>query len=724
MDPRQSSSASPYASATSRSPFPPQQQQQQPPPQHHPHHQQQQQLYQQHPPPPHHPQSLPTPPSNHVSSPAYSGHQRRPSDAAFPPHAGAARPPLPADLQPQSHHVRAQSASSIPPAREFNRAMPPPNSPPQPGGSHHPQHGQPQHHHQGPPHSIPGAYGPAQSQPPPPRASHGPPSGFGGGRELPPLGSIARSGSGSSMSISSMLGGPPPASREGPPTPGPPQHYPTHSAPPPGSGPGYAPPIHASPRMQSASEFPPFRRPQTPEHQREHQRGYDSRAGSAAQSPRGPYSTTPDVPRYGTPQTYHSRHPSAPAEPPRDMGRVPASAAPPPRPSSQPKYPGMQPRPVEGSRMPGPGDDRYQRRDEIGRPMPGPEYNPERPGIRGYPYEDRYKADMERQGEIERRERAYSGGEHRYPPHHEYREPPREQPGYGRPPDPRDARDAHWGRQGPDSSFRAPMDHQRPPPEHPHPSAPPPPGQPSAPYPPHSAPYQPPHHDVYASAPHLPHSQGPPSAPMPAYDSPDRARMHAPPPQSQPPPPHHDSRLGPRDRPGEGPAQPSITYNSAQGPPAYEPPRQRNSDDLTAAGLGHPRHLLAVQQENRKGRISPLPQAVQGVQPQQPGPAAEPGIKSEFGRMFSGIGSGVGGLGVSSPNTSTVPGGMFTNAALAKRDDTETVDSVAETNGKTKGRRRKLKDEDSRDDDSSGRLTPGAKAKRSKGHQHHHHQYV
>lgn len=93
--------------------------------------------------------------------------------------------------------------------------------------------------------------------------------------------------------------------------------------------------------------------------------------------------------------------------------------------------------------------------------------------------------------------------------------------------------------------------------------------------------------------------------------------------------------------------------------------------------------------------------------------------------MFSGIGSGVGGLGVSSPITSAAPGGMFTNASLAKRnDDTETVDSAAETGGKTKGRRRKLKDDDSRDDDSSGRLTPGTKAKRAKGHPHHHHQYV
>jgi hypothetical protein len=44
----------------------------------------------------------------------------------------------------------------------------------------------------------------------------------------------------------------------------------------------------------------------------------------------------------------------------------------------------------------------------------------------------------------------------------------------------------------------------------------------------------------------------------------------------------------------------------------------------------------------RGGRLSPLPQAVQGAQARSKGPASEPGIKSEFARMFSGIGSGVG----------------------------------------------------------------------------------
>jgi hypothetical protein len=57
-----------------------------------------------------------------------------------------------------------------------------------------------------------------------------------------------------------------------------------------------------------------------------------------------------------------------------------------------------------------------------------------------------------------------------------------------------------------------------------------------------------------------------------------------------------------------------------------------------------PRNLLSLilDHSKRGGRVSPLPQAVQGAQGRMKGPAGEPGIKNEFGRMFSGIGTGVG----------------------------------------------------------------------------------
>ncbi|KAJ4267585.1 hypothetical protein NW762_003694 [Fusarium torreyae] len=631
---------------------------------------------------------------------AYAAHnlaQRRPSDTTF-------YPPTTRQLTQDSNNARPQGSSATHSLRTLNREMPPPTSPPQPGAK------PPQPPQQ--PHNMM-AYGP-----PPPRAppvAVGPPMSFPSGRELPALSSIARTGSSnSSMSISSMLGGPPPALRESQP---PPSHFPPHSAP--VSGPGFATAVHASPRMHSAaSDYPPFRRPQTPDHQRP----YEPR-----NSPPGHYST-PEVPRYSTPSAY-SRHPSGSADHAREPGRLPPG--PPPRPSSQPKaYPGMPPRPMEMGRPPGP-EEAYGRRDEMGRPPPGMEYNPERVGLRPNPYEDRYRAERERMGEVEqrereRRERAYSGsdsGRHSiHPGDYGHREPPRNPLPYGRPPerdpreirDPRDAqardprdmrerdpREAQWGRPGPDPSYRAPMDHQRQHPDYP-PS--------TAPYPPHGLAYQGPPPDRYPPVSHPPPGQNMPPGPAP-YESPDRNRMsllHA---QQQPP----------HRRPEEGPPPPTIAYNGAHGPGQFESPRHRNSDDASAPN--GQRNLLAIQEMNRKGRISPLPQAVQGAQLQQPGPTGEPGIKSEFGRMFAGIGNGV--MGVSSPITSAAM--PFTNASLAKREDPENVtpDSGPEAGGKgTKGRRRKLKDEDGKvDDESSGRATPANRAKRPKTHQHHHHHH-
>jgi len=56
------------------------------------------------------------------------------------------------------------------------------------------------------------------------------------------------------------------------------------------------------------------------------------------------------------------------------------------------------------------------------------------------------------------------------------------------------------------------------------------------------------------------------------------------------------------------------------------------------------RSLLGINNEfsRRIDRASPLPQAVQGAQSQPPDIGRDPNIKSEFGRMFSGLGSGVG----------------------------------------------------------------------------------
>ena len=59
--------------------------------------------------------------------------------------------------------------------------------------------------------------------------------------------------------------------------------------------------------------------------------------------------------------------------------------------------------------------------------------------------------------------------------------------------------------------------------------------------------------------------------------------------------------------------------------------------------LPHHKILAGITSENNKraGRASPLPQAVQGAQAQLVNPGGNPSIKNEFGRMFSGLGSGL-----------------------------------------------------------------------------------
>ena len=144
------------------------------------------------------------------------------------------------------------------------------------------------------------------------------------------------------------------------------------------------------------------------------------------------------------------------------------------------------------------------------------------------------------------------------------------------------------------------------------------------------------------------------------------------------------------------------------------------------------RSLLNVQEMNRKGRVSPLPQAVQGAQGQIGGPG-EPGIKSEFGRMFSGIGSGAGAMGIPSPVSSHqgLPSGPL------RREDLEGLqghDSPSDKSGYgmarsgSRGggvRRKKLKDDENKGDDesSTGRHTPSGRGKRAKAHNHPHHHH-
>ncbi|TVY65651.1 hypothetical protein LSUE1_G008440, partial [Lachnellula suecica] len=666
----------------------------------------------------------PFPPSSHPpnATPAYPEHQRRPSEPSYYPQRSYAPdgPPMGGP-----GHSRHQSASSI-----GGRGMPPPSSP---------QQSQQPHHNYG--------------APPPPRGppvSVGPPSAFPSGRDLPtlpPLG-VQRPPS-TGMSISSMLGGPPArdpsATQYGSPN--------VTTA----GGPIFPGTAHASPRMSAASDYAPFRRPQTPEHRPYEPR--DNRANSAGSPPGiGSYGTPDGRSRFGTP----GRPQGMPlGEERREPIRVPNPNAVPPRPSSQPNaYGAPPPRRVENPRNPPyqenmfgrrPPDAVRQHQDERERerdiqrererdprlidrererepPYQRAAYD-ERQVSYGYAERERQEREREatahrereirdrelREREIRERERI---AEHTNNVHQEYAHQqahrnaqngfriselgPRPEPNWARP-DPRPAYD-------------------QPPPERPPPQSQPPNGYE---YPTTAAPQ---YRDQPAYAPN-----------EPRYPMPQAASAH---PQHGTVPAtafeayiereQRDQRNAQMLHQQQQQQQQSIFGGPSQNGPyqSQESPLRRDMEDPQQ--MQRQRSFLGVQEINRKGRVSPLPQAVQGAQGQMGGPGGEPGIKSEFGRMFSGIGSGVGAMGAPSPVTAGLQGLPFSNQL--RREDMENLPDSPMENGGNKlarsssrgggpSRRRKLKEEDSRGDDesSTGRRTPSGRGKRAKTHHHHHH---
>ena len=187
--------------------------------------------------------------------------------------------------------------------------------------------------------------------------------------------------------------------------------------------------------------------------------------------------------------------------------------------------------------------------------------------------------------------------------------------------------------------------------------------------------------------------------------------------------PFERSRNGFIDRPMTFEEHQRLGTNQADG--------ERKESD----GSAH-RALLNISPEfNRKGRNSPLPQAVQGAQHRHIGPAGDnPGIKSEFGRMFSGLGSGVGTAtptagqsvnGTTTPSRMSPPryleSGDLVRAAVAEIEERKLNDGTGDRAGKRNGRR-------SRDEARlAGRDTPEGQrgAKRAKtSHPTHHHHHV
>ncbi len=123
---------------------------------------------------------------------------------------------------------------------------------------------------------------------------------------------------------------------------------------------------------------------------------------------------------------------------------------------------------------------------------------------------------------------------------------------------------------------------------------------------------------------------------------------------------------------------------------------------------------FGLEASRRTGRASPLPQAVQGAQAQPLSIGKDPGIKSEFGRMFSGLGSG---LGSSTPSRgSPMP---QNGQGSFESDNGDMMRRVSSQQGR---KPKRVKDEEGIFDieNADGRGTPGARgAKRNK---HHHHQ--
>ena len=157
------------------------------------------------------------------------------------------------------------------------------------------------------------------------------------------------------------------------------------------------------------------------------------------------------------------------------------------------------------------------------------------------------------------------------------------------------------------------------------------------------------------------------------------------------------------------------------------PDRGEHNANNMEEGLQQPRNLLSLLADNNKrgGRVSPLPQAVQGAQGRMRGPASEPGIKNEFARMFSGIGSGVGsamstpvppdsGASVSFPSSPTRVDDVGRLTPLnGRRDMIDQVKSRVSAKGGRRGR--KVKDEDSKLDVDVGDSTGLARSSSGRG---------
>ena len=172
---------------------------------------------------------------------------------------------------------------------------------------------------------------------------------------------------------------------------------------------------------------------------------------------------------------------------------------------------------------------------------------------------------------------------------------------------------------------------------------------------------------------------------------------------------------------------PTIDGNGS----AITPDQPAKSDeDDSRSQRGSLAHILG----DRRGRASPLPQAVQGAQDRMTGPASDPGIKSEFARMFSGIGAGAGGNSgrIGSGASSPYPLSPTRNVDPERRTPLSVrgdLSELAKLSACSRGGRKiqKPKEEETKQghDESDGRnilaLSNARGVKRNRHSHHHHH---
>ncbi|KIW24962.1 uncharacterized protein PV07_10638 [Cladophialophora immunda] len=131
--------------------------------------------------------------------------------------------------------------------------------------------------------------------------------------------------------------------------------------------------------------------------------------------------------------------------------------------------------------------------------------------------------------------------------------------------------------------------------------------------------------------------------------------------------------------------------------------------------LSQHRAILGLANESKRGRYSPVPQAVQGAQAQTPVPDA--GIKTEHGRVFAGIGSGLGSTSAApTPTPQNLPASPFKRDEGGARLSEENLMKMSRSTSGISKRNRKALDEDVRAESDVGEVKkPGqGRGKRSK----------